>query len=328
MAKTPKNKLTKKIEQSLEAMKKEIPIPAYGGNPIQWLVDLARTHGMHPRTAVGSPRIWKLVPEKDKPKFNAELLAKAAVATVEAIKDYVAKHNKEVEAGKTHGWMSVKEDAWIAYGTQPVADHAAKQSANGFVPGVKKPAGADSHPATKPSVNGTQKPHARVHATKAPTPAETTPEIARPAQANVAKKNREGQRGSKFSLMGYPVSNVLRWMGKHGFKFSQARAVLDSSGLKEVSDSTVKAQLADGAGKMQRGDPAPVTKKEAEQLHSLAQGKKWTPTSEKPSRPVRVAPRSKGGLPQPRSRKSSSSGAKSAKKPTSSKSSRKSNRRS
>ncbi len=71
-------------------------------------------------------------------------------------------------------------------------------------------------------------------------------------------------RGS-YDLFGFPVTAVLRWMGKEGWTFHDARKVLDAYDLQEVADGTIRTQL--GCGKRgERGEPAPLTPEQVKQL--------------------------------------------------------------
>jgi len=76
----------------------------------------------------------------------------------------------------------------------------------------------------------------------------------------VAKETGPKKRWLVFDK--YPVTSVLRWMGKNGFSFEQARKALSSVQCDEVNDTTLRIQLAAGA-KGQRGEPAPLTTTEA-----------------------------------------------------------------
>jgi hypothetical protein len=78
--------------------------------------------------------------------------------------------------------------------------------------------------------------------------------------------------GKRYDLFGHPVTGVLRWMGKQGWKFAQARAALDKLGI-DCADGTLTAQLGAGA-KGKRGDPSPVTPEQAAKLTAAAGGAK------------------------------------------------------
>jgi hypothetical protein len=78
--------------------------------------------------------------------------------------------------------------------------------------------------------------------------------------------------GKRYDLFGHPVTGVLRWMGKNGWKFAQARAALDKLGI-DCADGTLTAQLGAGA-KGKRGDPSPVTPEQAAKLTAAAGGAK------------------------------------------------------
>jgi hypothetical protein len=72
----------------------------------------------------------------------------------------------------------------------------------------------------------------------------------------------------QFDLFGFPVSAVLRWMGKQGWTFGEARTVLNSLGLSAVADGTINAYLLAGR-KGQRGDPADLLPADIQQLESV-----------------------------------------------------------
>lgn len=62
-------------------------------------------------------------------------------------------------------------------------------------------------------------------------------------------------------------TEVLRWMGKEGFSFDDAKNVFENLGVK-VSDATIRTQL--GAGRTgQRGAPAMLTTEQENKLRSL-----------------------------------------------------------
>lgn len=61
---------------------------------------------------------------------------------------------------------------------------------------------------------------------------------------------------------------IVRWMGKEGFDFKQAKAALQNAGI-TVADATIKAQLAAGK-KGLRGDPADLTPEQVSFLKSTS----------------------------------------------------------
>lgn len=83
-----------------------------------------------------------------------------------------------------------------------------------------------------------------------------------------AQPEVEDMRGkNRFMLLGFPVTAVLRWMGKAGWTAEQAKAVLKAKKI-EVAESTLKSQLHGGAvGR--RGEPADLTKGQIQELNSL-----------------------------------------------------------
>lgn len=69
----------------------------------------------------------------------------------------------------------------------------------------------------------------------------------------------------KPTLFGFPITAVIRWMGKDDWTFAPTRQVLATLGV-VVADSTIHAQLR--AGKLgQRGEPATLTEAQANQLY-------------------------------------------------------------
>lgn len=73
--------------------------------------------------------------------------------------------------------------------------------------------------------------------------------------------------GARIELMGYPVTAVLRWMGKKGWTAAQAIHVC--SALKvSPAPATVKIQVRAGA-KGERGDPAAINAAQAQELNEL-----------------------------------------------------------
>lgn len=74
---------------------------------------------------------------------------------------------------------------------------------------------------------------------------------------------RSVKRGTIFD---FPVTAVLRWMGKERWTFEQARKVVNSHGCDEIADATVRAQLLAGR-KGERGDPAKLNKSQIQELN-------------------------------------------------------------
>lgn len=79
-----------------------------------------------------------------------------------------------------------------------------------------------------------------------------------------AEESGEGIGAARQTLFGYAITAVLRWMGKERWDFTQASAALEAQGV-QIAPATIRAQLLAGRqGK--RGDPAPVTPKQAKAL--------------------------------------------------------------
>lgn len=85
---------------------------------------------------------------------------------------------------------------------------------------------------------------------------------------DIPAAQRAGAKGGRYEVFGFPVTAVLRWMGKNDWKVKQARCVLDKMGLQAVATPTLQAQI--GAGRNgQRGDPAALTPAQVKQLNDL-----------------------------------------------------------
>jgi len=65
-------------------------------------------------------------------------------------------------------------------------------------------------------------------------------------------------------LWGHQPTSVIRWMGKEGFNFKQAKRALEASGV-DMKDATIRAQLSAGK-KGLRGSPANLTPEQASRL--------------------------------------------------------------
>ena len=77
---------------------------------------------------------------------------------------------------------------------------------------------------------------------------QTTPELppdtaAKPTGVGKAKPVAESTRARVF---GFPVTQAIAWMGREGFKFSEAVAVLTSLEVPAGTDSTVRTYLTKG----------------------------------------------------------------------------------
>lgn len=73
-----------------------------------------------------------------------------------------------------------------------------------------------------------------------------------------------GGKTQRYDVLGHTATAALRFLGKKGWKFDQARKAFDKLGV-ECSDTTIKIQLRAGS-KGERGEPAPVTKEQFAEL--------------------------------------------------------------
>ena len=162
-----------------------------------------------------------------------------------------------------------------------------------------------------------------------PPPKVATTPAPRPITANqsgVVVRMTEGDEGGKrYSIFGFNVTSVVRWMGKDAWTFQQARRAMRKLNL-PVADATLQAQLR--AGHIgTRGDPAKLTAEQVECLYALIETpkeEKPCPTSPKASAKTSPAarPAANGGssTPPKSARTSPSSPAKPARKSSTSKS--------
>ncbi len=79
-------------------------------------------------------------------------------------------------------------------------------------------------------------------------PVGTTPELPpytsdKPVNVGKAKSITESSRAKVF---GFPVTQAIAWMGREGFKFNEAVAVLTSLEIPAGTDSTVRTYLTKG----------------------------------------------------------------------------------
>ncbi len=84
-------------------------------------------------------------------------------------------------------------------------------------------------------------------------------------RANLPPSEHGGGGGTRAYIFGYPVTAVLRALGKIGWNFSKARKVLDSNGCEAIADATIRAQVLAGH-KGERGTPAELTEKQIKEL--------------------------------------------------------------
>lgn len=90
------------------------------------------------------------------------------------------------------------------------------------------------------------------------------------AKKEAAKEAKEAGPKKRWLVFGsYPVTAVLRWMGKNGMTFEQARKACSHLGCEDVSDITLNLQLKAGA-KGERGEPAALTAEESAKVLSFA----------------------------------------------------------
>jgi hypothetical protein len=110
-------------------------------------------------------------------------------------------------------------------------------------------------------------------------PAPTKDKPARkPAEGKASGPKAEGNgtapRGGQYRLFGFSVTAVLRWMGRQGWKAKEALAVLTALDTEHgclCNQGTVNIQVRAGA-KGERGEPAPLTPTQAEQLEAVRSG--------------------------------------------------------
>lgn len=80
------------------------------------------------------------------------------------------------------------------------------------------------------------------------------------------KTNATG--GKKAKIFGFPLTAVVRWMGKEGYSYPQVVSVLQHFDC-EVVIVTVKIQMSAGK-KGQRGPPADLSLSQERQLHEIS----------------------------------------------------------
>lgn len=125
-------------------------------------------------------------------------------------------------------------------------------------------------------------PHELLHEmmTKEPEKKEKKPKPPKAPKEPKPKKHKKEKSVStatrevhRIDVLGYAVTAVLRWMGKQGWTFQQARTVLNRFKAKDTADNTIRAQLRAGA-KGERGPAAPLTKEERQKLTKAKKGAK------------------------------------------------------
>lgn len=133
-------------------------------------------------------------------------------------------------------------------------------------------------------------------AAKPPKPAKPKP-VAEARNPLVAVATDPGG-AKKYTVLGHPVTAVLRWMGKDAWTFAEARACLKALGLADVSDNTVKAQLLTGRkgdGYAGRKPAAALTPAQADTLYDLLETAGAPEPREQAPEEHRPEPRQTGG---------------------------------
>lgn len=102
--------------------------------------------------------------------------------------------------------------------------------------------------------------------------AKTAPEKTSPTKApakSTQQTTNAAPKAGRSQLFGYSATAVMRWMGANGWSFDKAMAAFAGMGVDDLSETTFKIQLRAGV-KGERGDPAPVTDKQAAELEAAA----------------------------------------------------------
>jgi serine/threonine protein kinase len=115
----------------------------------------------------------------------------------------------------------------------------------------------EDNPADRPADAG-----ALAHSIEDLTKPEPDPGIGTPVTVGTTSKP------PRYTLLGFPVTAVLRWMGKQGWTKEEALKALAYFKI-DCSPLTVAAQISGGA-KGRRGDPAPITAEQARELDKAA----------------------------------------------------------
>lgn len=90
-------------------------------------------------------------------------------------------------------------------------------------------------------------------------------------------------------LWGHQPTAVIRWMGKEGWNFKQAKHALGHSGV-DVADATIRAQLLAGK-KGERGAPADLTDEQKNHLQERRDRKEPPPKPDKPDPVIKLDPK-------------------------------------
>lgn len=72
--------------------------------------------------------------------------------------------------------------------------------------------------------------------------------------------------GTRISLFGFPVTAVIRWMGKDAWDYQDTKKALDKLQV-QVAEATIRAQLRAGV-KGERGEPAKLSKADVQELYN------------------------------------------------------------
>lgn len=91
-----------------------------------------------------------------------------------------------------------------------------------------------------------------------------------------------GERGKRYDLLGFPVTAVMRRLGKEGWDLDRVKRALAAMGV-ACSDSTTSIQVRAGA-KGDRGEPAALTKEQLKLLSDAADPPKEEKSPEKPGK--------------------------------------------
>lgn len=82
----------------------------------------------------------------------------------------------------------------------------------------------------------------------------------------VEYRSKESKRSKLYD---HPITSIIRWMGKEGWKFDEAKAAFTRLDI-SVADGTIRTQLRSGV-RGDRGEPAPLTEDQADKLYDAAE---------------------------------------------------------
>jgi hypothetical protein len=77
----------------------------------------------------------------------------------------------------------------------------------------------------------------------------------------------DGRGAVRLYVLGHPSSTVIRWMGREGWAFDDARAVVNGFGGAGITDNSIKVTLA--GGRAGRGRAAPLTPEQVAELEKM-----------------------------------------------------------